>query len=250
VFDDKYTYPNSGGVLINELGIGTRRDVDTALNRYATVAWLKLSAETPQRLDFDYLRHIHFVMFRNVLAWAGQLRDVDTMAGETGMVYARPFAIEPMASHLFGVLADEDYLAGIPERVRFAELLSERWGDLTALHPFRDGNTRSQSLFISKLAERAGHPIDWERVDVGVLRDLRLAAMMGETYGLAEYLDFLTDPGKGSASGSPHRFHGSTSATAGVAASAGVRRACGVFMPRAHKPCVLREGHKGHHRSR
>jgi fido (protein-threonine AMPylation protein) len=48
------------------------------------------------------------------------------------------------------------------------------------IHPFRDGNTRSQSLFVSNLARAAGHPIDWRLVEVGDLRAARLQAMQGD----------------------------------------------------------------------
>jgi len=57
-----------------------------------------------------------------------------------------------------------------------------------AIHPFRDGNTRSQSAYVSSLAERAGHPIDWTAIDVPTLRNLRLVAVAGRHEPLAGYL--------------------------------------------------------------
>ncbi len=38
------------------------------------------------------------------------------------------------------------------------------------------------------IAERAGHPIDWERVDVDELRTARLHAVAGNDRPLADYL--------------------------------------------------------------
>jgi cell filamentation protein len=41
---------------------------------------------------------------------------------------------------------------------------------------------------VGAIAERAGHPIDWERVDVDELRTARLHAVAGNDRPLADYL--------------------------------------------------------------
>ena len=43
--DDKYTYPGSGGVLVNRLDIRNASRLDEALNDYASVAWAALRRE-------------------------------------------------------------------------------------------------------------------------------------------------------------------------------------------------------------
>jgi len=40
--DDKYTCPDSGGVLVNRLDIRDLGRLDQALNAYASVAWVRL----------------------------------------------------------------------------------------------------------------------------------------------------------------------------------------------------------------
>lgn len=88
---------------------------------------------------------------------------------------------------MFSRLEGEDYLRGL-DPDDFAHRLGERWGDLSAIHPFRDGNTRSQSAWVSMVALRAGHRIDWRRIDVDSLRDLRLHAVAGRPAPLGRYL--------------------------------------------------------------
>ncbi len=88
---------------------------------------------------------------------------------------------------LFAVFHAEDYLLGLPID-DFAARLAERWGDLTAIHPFRDGNTRSQSAWVTSVAWRAGYRLDWRGIDVPVLRELRLHAVVGSSEPLAAYL--------------------------------------------------------------
>ena len=65
---------------------------------------------------------------------------------------------------------------------------------LNQIHPFRDGNARAQSAYVSRLAERAEHPIYWSRVDVNKLRRYRLAGGTGDEAPLAQYLDEMTAP--------------------------------------------------------
>lgn len=187
--DDKYTYPGSGGVLVNTAGYRTHAQLDEAMNDVASVTMAEVRAEpVPARPDYAYLRSIHERMFGDLVPGiAGRLRDVDVQATGTGITYCRPEYIEANLTALFGKLDRENYLVGL-DADTFAERLADRWGELSAIHPYRDGNTRSQSTYVSAIAERAGHPIDWERVDVDELRTARLHAVAGNDRPLATYL--------------------------------------------------------------
>lgn len=250
--DDKYTYPGSGGVLRNTQEVRTRQEVDILLNRYATIGWFAIQQQPPADLGFGHLQHIHRTLFSSVLDWAGEIRDVDVQAGGTGIAYARPRFIRDGIEDLFSQLGREDYLAGIDDADNFARLLADRWGYLTTIHPFRDGNTRSQSAYVSQLARRAGHPIDWRRASVSRLREARLMAVGGRETALAELLAQLVKPKPGTVvdvGPSPLLFRGSTAASSGQASTPGSVLACGAWMPRARKPCILPDHHSGHHRS-
>lgn len=83
--DDKYTYPGSGGVLVNLLGIRDATVLDQALNDYASFGWAEIQAEEPTDLGVEYLLAIHRQLFRDVLAWAGEIRDVDAQAVGVGI---------------------------------------------------------------------------------------------------------------------------------------------------------------------
>lgn len=154
--DDAYTYAGSGGVLRNHLDIRDADRLDEVMNELASVAWAAAAARGSERLDFAELARFHRLMFADLFGWAGELRDVNATATGTGIVYARPEFIRGALDDLFAILSRENYLADIDDPRRFADLLAERWGYLTQIHPFRDGNTRSQSLWVSELARRAG----------------------------------------------------------------------------------------------
>ena len=179
-FDDKYTYPNSGGVLRNRLDIRDPVTLDRALNDHVSVAWAALRREPPPAAPgFDHLQTIHRRLFGALLPWAGTIRDVDVQAVGTGIAYCRPDFIEEQVQVLFGKLAAENYLADAPSPDHFALALAARWADLSAIHPFRDGNTRSQVVYVTSLALRAGLAIEWRSMDVTQLKALRIKAIAG-----------------------------------------------------------------------
>ncbi|MDO4061109.1 Fic/DOC family protein, partial [Clavibacter michiganensis] len=159
------------------------------MNDVASFVLAKIYTEpVPARLDLEYLRGIHVRMFGDLLPEiAGRIRDVDVQATGTGIPYCRPDFIEANLDTLFRKLEREDYLTGL-DADTFTERLADRWGELSAIHPWRDGNTRSQSMYVAALAQRAGHPIDWARIDVDELRHHRLQAIAGTDRPLADYL--------------------------------------------------------------
>ena len=186
--DDKYTYPGSGGVLVNKYDIRDGARLDELLNDFASVNWAEMRLEpAPERFTVDYLQTIHRRMFDEVLPFAGQLRDVDAQATGIGIPYCRPEFIPETARSIDAGLLQDNYLRNMPQD-QFSARLAHHWGELTALHPMRDGNTRSQSAFVSQLAAAAGYQVDWTRVNVDQLRELRLRAVTNSSVPLQEYL--------------------------------------------------------------
>lgn len=66
--------------------------------------------------------------------------------------------------------------------------------DVNALHPFREGNGRTQRAFFSQLAHDAGHHIDWIRMDPTENNHASAAAHHGDLGPLRTMLGQLTDP--------------------------------------------------------
>ncbi|SDZ55137.1 Fic/DOC family protein, partial [Herbiconiux ginsengi] len=154
----------------------------------ASVRWAAMSREPlPERFNVAQLQAIHRRLFDEIYPFAGRLRDVDAQAMGTGIPYSRPEFIPPQARAIDDGLRRDNYLRGMPHD-QFVDRLAYHWGELTALHPMRDGNTRSQSAFVTQLAAAAGYRIDWERVDVDELRTVRLQAVASSERPLASYL--------------------------------------------------------------
>jgi cell filamentation protein len=50
---------------------------------------------------------------------------------------------------------------------------------LNAIHPFREGNGRTRPAFLAILAEKAGHPIDLDRMNPEDIMQAMIASFGG-----------------------------------------------------------------------
>jgi cell filamentation protein len=64
---------------------------------------------------------------------------------------------------LFGQLARENYLRGLPAD-EFGNKAAHFLAELNAIHPFREGNGRTQLVFLAMLARGAGYILDFDRL--------------------------------------------------------------------------------------
>ncbi|MDO5492612.1 MAG: Fic family protein [Nesterenkonia sp.] len=191
---ERYTYPDSWGVLRNRRGIRGAQRLDEAMNEFVSLAIAGLVREGPPEVpDFAYLCSIHRRMLGELFDFAGELRTVGAKATGTAVTYCPPDQIRDRLERLFAELAEEDHLRGLGSE-DFAEALALRWGDLSDIHPFHDGNTRSQSVFVTMLAWRAGYQLRWEDVDVDSLRRCRLRAITGDCTSLRVFLASHLEP--------------------------------------------------------
>ncbi|OZB80896.1 MAG: hypothetical protein B7X41_17365 [Microbacterium sp. 14-71-5] len=184
---DRYTYPDSE-VLVNLPGY---RDPAAWHEAETALVQIRMAELTDHPLpgDFglDHLRAIHRHLTQDLYIWGGQLRDTDTGPAGTGLAHCRPEFIPAEAERIFGRLAAEQRLTGL-DRDAFAGRLSWVWGETTALHPFRDVNTRSQFVFFNDLARQAGWVIDWRQIDPHVFAHARTLAIAQDERGIEALL--------------------------------------------------------------
>jgi cell filamentation protein len=174
------------GVLRNKLGLATAAELEAA-EREITHAALILLREVPVRPGYDllHLREIHRRIFGDIYDWAGHVR---TVAIAKGSLFCLPQYIESAAGEIFGQLRKENLLQGLG-RGEFLGRLAHYFGEVNALHPFRDGNGRTQRAFFEQLAGDAGYALDWQRLDA----DRNVAASVAIMHGDAEPLRQLLD---------------------------------------------------------
>lgn len=182
---DPYCYPGTT-ILRNKLGIldaAKLQDFEEEISKQRATEPLPVG-----RLSVSHYRAIHRHLFQDVYTWAGALRTV--RIGKGGSVFAFP---ENLASGLRTVFADlrrADLLRNLTPgmfAVRAAHVLAE----LNALHPFRDGNGRTQVIFLAVLAEQAGHPIDLTRIAAEPFLAAMIASFRGDESLLAAQINAL-----------------------------------------------------------
>lgn len=112
--------------------------------------------------DYDHFKAVHRYIFQDVYEWAGEERvaPTDRWMSKGGHAYypAGP-VLTDAAETQFRKLARKNLLRGLP-RDEFVRELAEVWGEINVIHPFREGNTRTQVVFFTDLARHAGHALD------------------------------------------------------------------------------------------
>ncbi len=109
------------------------------------------------KLDVGHYRSLHHHLFQDVYEWAGTLRTV--RIGKAGVWFCFPEHIKGEMAKLFDWLKNEEYFQSLSGRefsVKAAQMLAE----LNAIHPFREGNGRTQMSLLTILVDNAGLPFN------------------------------------------------------------------------------------------
>lgn len=156
---DRYTDKN--GVLYNKLGAKSDEELDELESRLVAMNTLGLRLE-PVKGNFDlvHLQKIHRRLFSEIYEWAGELREIGITKGKT--IFAAPNRIQPEFHKLHKRLINDDLAKD--DKVTFAKKLAYYLGEINILHPFREGNGRSQREFIIQLAVKFNYHLDFQNV--------------------------------------------------------------------------------------
>ncbi|WP_337147005.1 Fic/DOC family protein [Mesorhizobium sp. Cs1299R1N3] len=147
---DPLCYPGTT-VLINLLDIRDQAELDEVeLALFLTRADEPLPAG---ELDYRHYLRLHQHLFQDISAWAGQARTI--RIGKGGSWFCYPEHIASEMARVFGELGDTDLLADL-DATGFARHMAHIIAEINAVHPFRDGNGRTQLTFLAMLAEHAG----------------------------------------------------------------------------------------------
>ena len=183
--EDPYCYPGTT-ILRNKLGI---RDTTRLQDFEEEISKQRASEPLPLgRLSVSHYRAIHRHLFQDVYAWAGKLRTVRIAKG--GSVFAYPEHVSGGMQRVFADLHGAALLRNLDAAafsIRAAHVLAE----LNALHPFRDGNGRTQAIFLALLADRAGHPVALDRIDPEQFLAAMVASFGGDERLLADQIRTL-----------------------------------------------------------
>lgn len=156
--EDPYSLPGSA-CLRNKLGIvdsAVLRDVEA---RIVSIRDVELARQTlPGEYNLEHYQRFHQHLFQDVYDWAGELRQVDIT--KDGSRFAHWRYISEQVSTVLAELVSEGLLIG-RTHAGFVARLAYYYGELNALHPFREGNGRALRAFLRQVSAAAGWRVDW-----------------------------------------------------------------------------------------
>ncbi len=154
--DNKYCYPDTD-VLINKLNIKDKKTLFLIEKELTSIRLQELQRQPiTGKYDFLHLKKIHKYIFQDIYQWAGEIRTVEIGKGNL-------FCTTPCIQS-YGESVFNKYYAQCEQnkndRERFVKVLAENYADLNALHPFREGNGRTQREFARLVCLSCGYVFD------------------------------------------------------------------------------------------
>lgn len=160
-----YLLPD-GRTLRNLVGARTPNELRQIEDDLVEARALTLRASgLPSGYDLEGLRSVHRHLFQDVYAWAGDVRTVSIRKGPEGW-FARRDQIRPALEQVAEHLRLTDNLRAVDAR-HVPRDLAQVYNIVNQVHPFREGNGRTQREFVTALARESGHHLDWTRVTRG-----------------------------------------------------------------------------------
>lgn len=190
---DPYLIPHTR-VLKNKLNVQTQEDLDFFENDLVSVRSYKLYENLPHAEgSIKQLQWIHHYLFQDVYDWAGQIRTIDMSKGG-----GEPF--HPLEYMGVGIryceqtLKNDNLLQGLSID-EFISKLSVNYNNFNVLHPFREGNGRTQRVFWDIVARDAGYHFDWGLITQRVNDEASIQAKdANDTKLLEDMFHIITKP--------------------------------------------------------
>lgn len=185
---DIYCYKDTN-VLINKFNIKEEKQLEdkerkiTLLNTIALYKDVKI-----EDVDFniDFYKYIHSFLFQEIYDFAGKFRNIVLIKGNTR--FCEPQYIEANLQKIFEELKEEKYLLDLKKKI-FISRIAYYYTELNAIHPFREGNGRTNRIFIDLLAKKNNYDIGVDKWD----SNMQIEAMIESIYDSNNKLINLID---------------------------------------------------------
>ena len=171
-------YPGTT-ILINKFDIKDEEklnEIEVVLSSARYAEWE--SAPRSTTFDFGHYKAIHRFLFSDLYDWAGKVRTVNI--SKKGTQFTPSENIESQAELIFKRLRERSYFKGLPHS-EFVEEIVDFYCITNTLHPFREGNGRTQRAFLTQLIRNAGYDISFADMDTELLMIATIQSAQGVT---------------------------------------------------------------------
>lgn len=160
VTDDCY---EGTSCLINKLGI---KD-DKKLKEFESAVTFAKASEIEANpiantFDVEHYKAIHKFLFEDIYEWAGKYRTINM--SKKGTIFADADKIPGLMDACFKRIKDNDFFRNNSFE-EFVENIVDFYRVTNMIHPFREGNGRTQRLFIAQLIRNNNYDIDFSEID-------------------------------------------------------------------------------------
>lgn len=163
-------------------------NIERDLTTQRIVKLLKEPKIVKQSFDGTHLAGLHRYIFQDCYDWAGSFRDNGGQSNiysaiknrlfdgiEYRAIYTPDFMISARMDEVNKVIRDK--CSGRNARIDLVlSILSAVSDRLIEIHPFRRGNNRVRSVFLTQVAERIGFKLDFSLIDAEVLNKAEFLA--------------------------------------------------------------------------
>lgn len=166
-------------VLLNKQGIKNQFVLENYERIIASDKIISLAQKPiPGNFSIGHMKKIHKFIFDRIYPFAGEVRQEGISKGNTQ--FAHPNYIDAASKEIFNKLKAERFLRG-KSFDEFCERASYYYAEVNMLHPFREGNGRTQRELFRLLGMRNGFNIDWSLVGSEEIVNASIASVLDET---------------------------------------------------------------------
>lgn len=170
--------------LINKFNI---KDENILMDLETTITFSKITQYILNPLftsfDVNHYKAIHGFLFGDIYTWAGNYRTVDM--SKKGTNFAKAENIDELMNKCFDRLKKNKCFKGLAFS-DFIDNIVDFYCVTNMIHPFREGNGRTQRVFITQLINLNNYNIDFSKIDTDELMIATIQAANGVT-------DYLKD---------------------------------------------------------
>lgn len=152
----------------NKVGAKTKEELEIRERRISLQKIKKLTLEPIKgNFDFKHLKKIHKAIFEDIYTFAGKDRNEMGLTGnftKGDTLFCSGAMIPSYQNEVFTKLNKKNNLVNYNSVNKFSRAAADFLSDLNALHPFREGNGRTQRIFMQQLAQNAGFKLDLNNV--------------------------------------------------------------------------------------
>jgi cell filamentation protein len=174
-------YPGTA-VLVNKFDIRDESGLNEIETAIVSSKLVKLEEQPISgAFDFEHYRAIHRFIFEDLYDWAGEVRTVNL--SKKGTHFCPAEKIVKQSELVFAYLNKQKCFQKLPHDDFVSEIV-DFYCSTNYLHPFREGNGRTQRAFITGLIRNAEYDIDFADID----DDALMIATIQSAHGVTDLL--------------------------------------------------------------